>query len=194
MNSSREIILASTSPRRQELLKTLGLNFYVAGSRYPEDMTLDLKPIDLVKYLARGKAKAVAENYHKEVVIGADTIVVLGKKIMGKPKNEANAAAMLKALSGRVHQVITGYCIVDSVTSASVTKAVTTKVHFKKLSGDEIKNYVNSGEPLDKAGAYAVQGLGALLIKKIDGDYSNVVGLPLQSLAEDLKKFGVTIV
>ena len=125
----------------------------------------------------------MADNYQQEIIVAADTIVVLGKQIMGKPGTEAKARQMLKQLSGKAHKVITGYCIIDSASGKTVTKAVETKVYFKKLSNSEITNYIRSGEPLDRAGAYAVQGLGAVFIKKIEGDFLNVVGLPIQDLA-----------
>lgn len=191
--SMKEIILASTSPRRKELMEITGLPFVVVASPYEEDMTLKMKPKELVKHLAKGKAQAVADNYQNEIIVGADTIVVLGKQIMGKPGTEAKARTMLKQLSGKPHKVITGYCIIDSATGKTLTKAVETKVYLKKLSDSEITNYIKSGEPLDKAGAYAIQGLGALFIKKIEGDFLNAVGLPIQDLAQDLKKFGIVI-
>ena len=189
----KEIILASTSPRRRELLKLLGVQFFATASPFAEDMSLPLSPTELVKHLAQGKARAVADTYRKELVIGADTIVVLGKKILGKPHTPAAAKKMLMALSGKAHSVITGYCIIDCASGSKVVKAVETKLYFKKLSTAEIDNYVATGEPLDKAGAYAIQGLGAVFVKKIEGDFFSVVGLPLFSLVEDLKKFGVKV-
>jgi len=128
-----------------------------------------------------------------EIIIAADTIVVLGKKLMGKPSSEASARRMLKDLSGKMHKVLTGYCIIDSVSGKTLTKAVETKVYFKKLTSSEITNYIKSGDPFGKAGSYAIQGLGALFVKKIEGDFLNVVGLPIQDLAQDLKKFDITI-
>lgn len=189
----KEIILASTSPRRKELMEITGLPFVVVPSPYEEDMSLKMSPKELVKHLAKGKAKAVADNYQQEIIVAADTIVVLGNKVMGKPGTEAKARQMLKQLSGKAHKVITGYCIIDSASGKIVTKAVETKVYFKKLSSSEITNYIRSGEPLDRAGAYAIQGLAALFVKKIEGDFLNVVGLPIQDLAQDLKKFGIVI-
>lgn len=189
----KEIILASTSPRRKELMEITGLPFVVVASPYEEDMSLKMSPRDLVKHLAKGKASAVAENYRNEIIIGADTIVVLGKEVMGKPETEAAARKMLNKLSGKTHKVMTGYCIIDAATGKTVTKAVETKVYFKKLSSSEITNYIRSGEPMDRAGAYAIQGLAALFVKKIEGDFLNVVGLPIQDLAQDLKKFGIVI-
>lgn len=193
MDPVREIILASTSPRRKELLKILGLDFFAVGSPFVEDMTLPMAPKDLVKHLARGKAAAVAATYRKEIVIGADTIVVLGKKVLGKPHTPSAAKKMLTALSGKVHSVMTGYCLIDSADGREIIKAVETKVYFKKITNSEINNYIATGEPLDRAGAYAIQGLASLFVKKIEGDFLNVVGLPLNELAQDLKKFGIKI-
>ncbi len=127
------------------------------------------------------------------IIIAADTIGVLEGRILGKPFDAPHARKMLAEMSGRCHSVITGFTVVDSATSRAVSRTVETKVFFRKLTRAEISRYVNTGEPLDKAGAYAIQGLGALLVDRIEGDYSNVIGLPLCELAVVLKRFGVTL-
>ncbi len=189
----RQIILASSSPRRKEILALTGLKFKTAPGPYREEKNLKLPPRQLAKYFSLNKAISVVkqERYRKALVIGADTIVVVGKEILGKPGSIKEARKMLRKISGRVHSVITAFTIIDKANNKVVTKSVETKVYVKRLSRKEIGNYVESKEPLDKAGAYAIQGRGSLFIKKIDGDYLNVVGLPLFSLVEELKKLGV---
>jgi septum formation protein len=187
----KTIILASESPRRRDLLKLLGMKFRVAASDYKEDLGLRLNPHDLAKHLAREKAQAVAHRYKNAIIIAADTFIVIGNKRLGKPRTKAEALTMLRALNGRSHSVITGYTVLDTATGRSISRSVRTKVWFKKMSLAEIRAYVNTGEPLDKAGAYAIQGLGSLIVEKIDGDVFNVIGMPVASLAETLKKFGV---
>lgn len=187
----KEIILASSSPRRKELLERLGLKFRVEGSDSPEGPDPSLKPESLVKSLALKKARAVAPKYPGALIIAADTLGVLRGKILGKPGDAADAMTMLEALSGKTHRVITGLAVLDGVTGKVLTRVVTTRVTFRRLSRREIDSYVETGEPLDKAGAYAIQGRGALLIKEIKGDYFNVMGLPLGALCQALKRFGV---
>lgn len=189
----RQIILASTSPRRKEILSKTGLKFTVVASDFEEDMTLELKPLALAKYLSRGKAEAVARKYTNHIVIAADTFVALGQELLGKPKTVPDAKCMLKKISGRSLSIITGYTIIDTATKKRLSRAVTTKALIKKLSAAEIERYVKTNEPLDKAGAFAIQGVGAVMIKKINGDFYGAVGLPLFDLAESLKKFGVQI-
>ncbi len=189
----KEIVLASVSPRRKELLDRLGLRFRVEVSDVPEKLTHSLKPKALARSLALEKARAVAAKYPRAIIIAADTIGVLGGKILGKPENAEEARRMLKALSGKTHAVITGFAILDTEMGRVLTRAVETRVTFRRLSRREIEAYVGTGEALDKAGAYAIQGLGALLVKEIKGDYFNVVGLPLSALSQALKKFGVYV-
>ena len=181
-----DFILASGSPRRKELLELMGLEFKVIVSQADEDsVSKDLKPELYVQELALLKASATAkEVLHNKnaVIISADTIVTLDGQILGKPKDEDDAFNMLSKLSGREHEVYTG--ISDG---KAVCGKVRTKVKFKDLSDDKIRGYINSGEPMDKAGAYGIQGLGSLLIEKIDGDYFNVVGLPISALADTLE-------
>lgn len=191
--NKRLIILASESPRRRELLALTGLKFRVVPSDYEEDMTKPLSPHKLAKFLSREKARSVATGYSNAIVIAADTFILFNGKLLGKPHTLKEAINMLDLLNGRSHTVITGYTIIDTAENTSLSRSVRTKVWLRDLADEEIYTYVESGEPLDKAGAYAIQGLGSILIKKIVGDYFNVIGLPLCSLAEDLKKFGIFI-
>jgi septum formation protein len=193
MDQNRKIVLASASPRRKELLEKIGLDCSVDPSDFREDLRPDLKPEGLVKYLSIGKASSVALKHPDAIVIAADTIGVLRGKIIGKPHTEEEARRMLLMLSGKSHRVITGFTIIDSASQKSITRIVETRVYIKQLSPLEIFSYVQTGEPLDKAGAYAIQGLGAVIVRKIVGDYYNVMGLPLNSLVESLKEFGVNI-
>jgi len=188
----KKIILASASPRRQELLERIGLKFEVEPSRYEEQTILALGPHELVKRNSLEKAKTVAARRRNAIIIAADTIGVFRGRILGKPHTPTEARKMLTALSGRSHRVITGFTITDSETGKTTSRSVETKVYFRKLTPEEIDAYVRTGEPLDKAGAYAIQGLGALIVERIDGDYYNVIGLPLCALVEALKEFGVS--
>lgn len=192
-NNMKTIILASVSPRRKELLKRIGLRFKVDPSNYEENMSSELEPHELAKSLSLEKAKLVAEKHMNALVIAADTFIVFEGKILGKPRTETEAKEMLETISGRQHSVITGFTIIDAANNRALSKAVETKVYIRKLSSNEIDAYVESKEPLDKAGAYAIQGLGSVIVEKIEGDYFNVIGLPLSALAETLKEFGVHI-
>ena len=189
----KKIVLASASPRRKELLEGTGLKFEVDASDYEEDMSVRMEPHKLARFLSREKAKAIAGRHKNALIIAADTFIVFKGKLLGKPHTGTEAKKMLAMLNGRSHSVITGYTILDTGTKKTVTGSAETKVYFKKLSGKEIENYVRTKEPLDKAGAYAIQGLGAVIVEKIEGDFFNVVGLPLSALVENLKKFGVQV-
>lgn len=189
----KKIILASASPRRKEILGITGLKFTVCVSDYEEDLSLSLKPRELARFLSRKKAETVARKYKDTIIIAADTFIVFKNKLLGKPHVDREAEKMLKMLNGRVHSVITGFTIIDTGSGKTLSRSVETKVYFKKLSLEEIRAYVRSKEPLDKAGAYAIQGLGAVFIEKIEGDYFNVVGLPLCALVECLREFGVKV-
>ena len=193
MPEQRRIILASASPRRREILGLTGLKFSVDVSEYEEDMKLGLKPHQLARFLSSEKAKTIAAKYPNALVIAADTFIVFREKLLGKPHTEEEASRMLVLLNGRSHSVITGFTIIDTKTKKKLSRSVETKVYFRKMTEQEIKSYVRTGEPLDKAGAYAIQGRGAVIVRKIEGDYLNVVGLPLNSLIEALKKFGVAV-
>jgi len=193
MRDIKTIILASASPRRKEILEKTGLKFRVDESLYEEKMMPGMKPRELVRFLSREKAGDVARRHSDAIVIAADTIIVFRGRIFGKPLNRDHAKEMLKALSGNVHSVITGFTIIDAACGKELTGSAETKVFFKRLSDEDIEAYIGSGEPMDKAGAYGIQGLGAVLVKKIEGDFFNVMGLPLYTLAENLKKFGVSV-
>jgi len=193
MHEKITIILASASPRRKELLTLTGLKFEVDPADYAEDMNLELSPHELARFLSLEKAKSVAGKYGDAIIIAADTFVVMGGKILGKPHAQDEAKRMLGLLEGRTHSVITGFTILDAGMGKKLSRSVETRVTFRKLTEKEIDTYVKTKEPLDKAGAYAIQGLGSVLIKGIEGDYFNVIGLPLCALAEGLKEFGVRI-
>ncbi len=190
----KKIILASASPRRRELLKNIGLDFEIVVSDADEssissdvDARLYVQELALLK--ASDSAKKIKFKIFDDIlVISADTIVVENGKILGKPKDEADAKEMLKALSGTTHQVMTGICVFRVKDGFSVCDTVTTNVTFKRLTDETIDSYIRSGECLDKAGAYGIQGKGALLCKELSGDYFNVVGLPISKLADILKK------
>jgi len=184
MNLKKTIILASASPRREILLKQLIPRFKVISSRVDESKLRAKTPAAFAVKAALAKANDVAGQNPNSIVIGADTIVVLGKKILGKPKDKKHALTMLKSLIGRTHQVITGLAVVDSKTGAAVTDFVVTKVKMKKVSPAVIKDYVDSGRPLDKAGAYGIQEIEEVFIDRIEGDYDNVVGLPVEKLKQ----------
>jgi len=189
----KKIILASASPRRRELLALTGLKFKVDPGDYQEDMSIPLDPHRLSRFLSLEKAKDVAARHRDALIIAADTFIVFRGGLLGKPHTEREARRMLLMLSGRRHSVITGFTILDTASGKRLSRSVETTVFFRKLTGKEIDAYVRSGEPLDKAGAYAIQGLGAIVVRKIEGDYFNVIGLPLNALAEGLKKFGIRV-
>jgi septum formation protein len=185
------IILASTSPRRIELMKQVGLLCEVISPDADETPHRGEKPAALVARLARAKAQSVAQTVEGDsIIVAADTIVVdpSGKKILGKPQSERDAVKMLSMLAGRKHTVLTGYCLWETGTNAYVkVRVVKSNVKMRKLSRAQILAYVASGEPMDKAGSYAAQGLGMALIEKISGSYANVVGLPVSQLWLDLE-------
>lgn len=179
------IILASQSPRRQELLKLITSDFEIKVSNVDETLPDKITPKEAVMYLSKIKAEPFADS--NDIVIGADTVVALDGKILGKPKSEENAKEMLRFLSGRTHSVFTGVTLASD--KKTKTFAVETKVKFFELTNEEIDAYIKTKEPFDKAGAYGIQGYGSLLVEKIDGDYFNVVGLPVSTLARKLKAF-----
>ncbi len=189
----KKIILASGSPRRKEVLENVGLDFTIATSNYTEDMTLDMQPTKLAEYLSRGKAEDVAKNYPNHIIIAADTFVTLDHHRLGKPASNDIARKTLQTISGQTIEVITGYTIIDTTNDKTITKSVTTQVVMKNITEEEITAYITTGEPSDKAGAFGIQGHGALLVKKIHGDYYNVIGLPLYSLTQSLKEFDIEL-
>lgn len=182
-----EIILASASPRRKELLALAGVDFTVKVADVEEVIPENASPDEVVMSLARQKAQAVAQENPESIVIGSDTVVALDGVILGKPKDEEDAVRMLKALSGRSHTVFTGVAIIRGEKISNFCEA--TEVVFNKLTDDEIRNYVATKEPMDKAGAYGIQGKGCILVEKIVGDYFNVVGLPVSRVYRELKRF-----
>lgn len=187
-----KIILASASPRRRELLENMGLDFTVMVSEADESMVDSSVPPGIyVQELALLKAAAVAKTIIEDkdaIIISADTIVVRDGEILGKPQDEADAKRMLQSLSGRVHHVYTGFCVMRLSDAFTVCKDVCTEVVFKSLDDDKIERYINTKEPEDKAGSYGIQGLGAMLVSHINGDYFNVVGLPVSELADVLEE------
>ncbi len=189
----KTIILASASPRRKELLEKIGLKFEVEASNYEEDVCPELRQREQVENISLEKAKLVAQEHKNAIVIAADTLVVFRGKTLGKPQSEVEARKMLRAINGKSHSVITGFTIIDTAKNKTLTKSIETKVYLRKLTLKEIDTYVRSNEPLDKAGGYAIQGLGSVIVERIEGDYFNVVGLPLSALTESLKEFGVHI-
>ncbi len=184
------IVLASASPRRVELLASAGVEFETSASDIPEEPLPGELPEDHVLRLAREKAMAVAGKRDGRFFIGADTVVVCDGEIMGKPQDAADAARMLRKLSGVPHAVITGFAIYDREREDAVCQAVTTRVFFKHLREEEIAAYIATGCPFDKAGAYAIQGGAAYMVERIEGSYTNVVGLPLCEVVEALSRIG----
>jgi septum formation protein len=185
---SRRLILASASPRRAELLKFMALDFEIIPSHVDESANKSESPQDHVLRLSRIKAQTVADRYPETCVLGADTIVVIDEEILGKPANRYDAEQILQKLRGRVHEVYTGFTLINKGTGALISQTVRSLVTVRNISNDEIAWYVSTPEPYDKAGAYAVQGLGAFFIKEIHGSYTNVMGLPLCEVVDVLKK------
>ena len=187
------IILASASPRRRELLRQIGIDFTIDPADVDERVLPGESPEAYAVRVALDKARIAAQRAGTGVVIAADTIVVLDNAILGKPSDDEDAERMLMMLSGRTHQVITGIAIMDPAAGKTLTRTSTTNVRFRELSPDEIRWYVRTGEPLDKAGAYGIQEKGSLFISRIEGCYFNVVGLPLSLLGEMLLEFGINL-
>ncbi len=186
-----KLILASKSPRRKYLLEQAGLSFEIIPSGFDENKIPLTEPKDYVKKLAMAKATDVAKKWPQTWVIGADTIVLIDGKILGKPKSRDEARKMLTKLSGNIHMVYTGYAIICMEKDRVICNAVKTDVLFKNLNKKEIEWYIHTKEPFDKAGAYAIQGLGTFIVKSINGSYTNVVGLPVCEVIEALIKEGV---
>jgi septum formation protein len=188
------LILASESPRRYELLRQVGLDFEVIPSGVAEDFFNTESPREHVLRLAEAKAREVASKYPDRWVVGADTIVCINGSILGKPKSRDEAAAMLRRLGGQEHRVLTGFSVCHLEKRNNDKEAVETAVKMKPLTSAEIEWYVHTGEPLDKAGGYAIQGIGSFMIESIRGSYTNVVGLPLCELIQMLNRLGAIIV
>lgn len=187
------LILASSSPRRRELLQALGIPFTVMTSDVDETTAPGLSPKEVVEELSLRKANAVADRLTEGFVLGSDTIVVLDGQILGKPEDEADAFRMLSMLQGREHTVYSGVALIDAVTGRSEVAHSHTQVKIRPLSEAEIKSYIATKEPMDKAGSYAIQGIGATIVEGITGDYFTVVGLPLCLTSNLLARFGMSI-
>ena len=195
----KRFILASKSPRRAMLLSSIGMKFDIIDAEADESSVLKegIEPGIYTQELALLKAAAAAKKLGPKknaIIISADTVVVLDGKILGKPTDEDDAFQTLSSLSGRTHEVYTGYCVMRPEDGFAVCKSVRTEVMFKALDEDKIRRYIATGEPMDKAGSYGIQGQGAALVEKIDGDYFNVVGLPVSALADTMEKeFNINI-
>jgi len=189
----KKIILASGSPRRKLLLQQLGLEFINSPSNITEDLSFSASPSELARNIAIQKAQQVASGLNEGIVIAADTVVTWAGNVMGKPTNREEAYFMISCLSGQCHQVITGICVIDVMDNIPDAAFECTDVLFRSLSSDEINNYLNYEEWEDKAGAYAIQGRGALLVDHIIGCYYNVVGLPLNRLNLMLRRKGLDL-
>ena len=187
----RKIILASTSPRRKELLAKTGLKFTAVPSDYVEDMTLKLLPEELAKVLSMGKAEAVAKKYKDAIVIGADSFIAYRGHVLGKPHTPARAKAMLARLSGKMNEVVTGLSIIDTRTGKHISRAFVCKIYLRKMTDREINAYIRTGEPLDRAGGYDIHERGSVFVKKVEGDLFAAIGLPIYDLLNELRKFGV---
>jgi len=171
----------------------VGLKFEVVSSDYKEDMSLKMKPKELAKFLSLKKAEFVAKKFSDALVVSADTFIIFNNKLFGKAKNAGHAKQMLSELKGQVHEVITGFTIIETKTNKKISKVVVTKVWMRNLTNKEINDYIKTGEPIGAAGAYFIQSKGSALIEKIEGDYFNIVGLPIFSLTQELKKFSVNL-
>lgn len=185
-----KLILASSSPRRKELLKQIGLRFAVVPSGVEEKIKDGECPVDHVLRLAEEKALDVAKDLKDSWVIAADTIVLVNGEILGKPAGKQDAYQMLLKLSGKEHRVITGFCILNTGNGETIKESVETTVTFKELTEEEIRGYIKTEEPFDKAGGYAIQGKGSFMIREIKGSYTNVIGLPICEVVEALERVG----
>ncbi len=190
--SAPQIVLASASPRRKELLTRIGLAITVIPADIDETVLPDELPEAHVERLSLAKARAIAgrKDISGRWFIGSDTVVVRDDVILGKPADKTDAALMLRSLAGRSHRVVSGYAVVDREQNSFESAAIVTRVTFRELTDAEIAGYIATGEPTDKAGAYGIQGIGASLVRSIDGSYTNVVGLPLCEVVETLERMG----
>jgi len=189
ISKENPLVLASHSPRRKRLLGQIALPFRSLPSHVEENQVPGEPPVKAV-VLAEKKAKAVYPKSKHRWILGADTLVVIGERILGKPGDQEEVHAMLSLLSGKEHEVITGFCVLDPSGKVARAEAVTTLVKMKPLSEEEIKAYISTGEPFGKAGSYAIQGIGAFMVESISGSYTNVVGLPLCALIKSLLASG----
>ena len=185
----RKLVLASESPRRAQLFRLIGLDFVVRKSGVDEDNDVPQEPRQHVLTLSRRKAEHVAAAETKALVVGADTIVVIDGEILGKPSSPQHAYDMLRRLSGRTHRVFTGFTVVETQMGASVADVEVTEVHFRELEDDEIWRYIDTGSPMDKAGAYGIQDQSAVFVDRISGCFYNVVGFPLARFYVRMREF-----
>ncbi|WP_407536289.1 Maf family protein [Cetobacterium somerae] len=186
------MILASKSPRRKEILAQLGFQLQIK-SKDIEEISDKVEIVEQIKDISLKKVMAVAVENPKEFVVGADTVVVIDGKILGKPKSEMDAEKMLKSLSGKNHEVITAYTLINLEKNIKITNSVESTVYFKQISDEEIEWYIKSGEPMDKAGAYGIQGLGSIFVDKIDGDFFAIMGFPINHFIKTLNNLKIPI-
>lgn len=186
------MILASKSPRRKEILAQLGFQLQIK-SKDIEEISDKVEIVEQIKDISLKKVMVVAVENPKEFVVGADTVVVIDGKILGKPKSEMDAEKMLKSLSGKSHEVITAYTLINLEKNIKITNSVESTVYFKQISNEEIEWYIKSGEPMDKAGAYGIQGLGSIFVDKIDGDFFAIMGFPINHFIKTLNNLKIPI-
>ena len=189
----RKLILASASEGRKMVLSQAGFDFSIFPSNFVEDLDSESDPYKLVSKLSAGKAKAVAGKFKDAVIIGADTVVFCSGKIFGKPKTKFEAGEMLQILSGTTHLMITGLTVIDCDSKKIITKTSVSKIFFHRLTGEEINEYVDTNEPMTKAGGYVIQGKGGVFVDKIEGEYSGALGLPLKLLKQILSEFKINL-
>jgi septum formation protein len=190
IDTNNPLVLASVSHRRKAILQQIGIPFESAGSMINETPCKEMKPADSACSIAIKKVKSIEHDYNNRWILGADTIVVINNTIFGKPKDSEECKAILCSLKGKTHEVITGFCIHDPGKQLVHREAIVTKVTVKELSNTEIEAYITTGEPFGKAGAYAIQGIGSFMIEKINGSYTNVVGLPVFEVVNALMRCG----
>ena len=189
----KKIILASGSKQRKKLLEMTGIDFEVRKSNYMEDMTEKMPATELAKKLALGKALDVARNYKDAIIIGADSFGILDGRFLGKPRTPEEAQRMLRELSGKKHEVITGIALIDIKNSKTITDYDIGTIWIKDLTDEEIELYIKTGEPMDKAPSYTIEGIGSTLVEKIEGNYSSIIGLPLYKIYKHLLSMGINL-
>ena len=189
----KKLILASASPRRKQLLEQIDLAFEIDASNIDEIVDSKLSPIEQVELFSLQKAQAIAPKYKDAIILAADTMVTINGKVLGKPKGTKDAVRMLQKLSGRKHMIVTGFTLIDTNTKETVTNSSILTVWFRELSQQEIETFIEREKPFDKAGSYAIHETAAIFAEKVEGDFFGAVGLPLFALAQELKKFGISV-
>ena len=189
----KKLVLASSSPRRQQILRDLGLDFVLASPVHFEELLVGLGPKELVCHNALGKAREAAKEYKDAIIIGCDTVIVFGDEVLGKPLTPEKAKSILTRLSGNYHSVVSGLGVINTKTHREFVGYEETKVKFRNLAEKEIDDYIESGEPLDKAGAYGIQERGGAFVEEIEGSFSSVVGLPKELLIKFLSELGIEV-